>query len=84
MSLVTLVAWFGPAVYMQSVGPSVLAVLVVCLVVQLAILGISVVLSKRTLAWPFDDGTTRPGRIRKCTLVPNTTFRKADIPRACG
>ena len=50
MSLVTLVAWFGPAVYMESVGPSVLAVLVVCLVVQLAILSISFFLSKSTLA----------------------------------
>ena len=50
MSLVTFVAWFGPAVYMKSVGPSVLAVLVVCLVVQLAILSISLFLSKRTLA----------------------------------
>ena len=50
MSLVTFVAWFGPAVYMESVGPSVLAVLVVCLVVQLAILSISLFLSKRTLA----------------------------------
>jgi hypothetical protein len=35
---------------MESVGPSVLAVLVVCLVVQLAILSISLFLSKRTLA----------------------------------
>jgi hypothetical protein len=50
MSLVTFVAWFGPAVFMESVGPSVLAVLVVCLVVQLAILSISLFLSKRTLA----------------------------------
>jgi hypothetical protein len=50
MSLVTFVAWFGPAVYMESVGPSVLAVLVVCLVVQLAILSISLLLSKRTVA----------------------------------
>jgi hypothetical protein len=50
MSLVTSVAWFGPAVYLQSVGPSVLAAIVVCLVLQLAILSISIVLSKRTLA----------------------------------
>jgi hypothetical protein len=50
MSLVTFVAWFGPAVYTQSVGPAVLAVLVVCLVVQLAILSFSLFLSKRTLA----------------------------------
>ncbi len=50
MSLVTFVAWFGPAVYMESVGPSVLAFLVVCLVVQLAILSISLFLSRRTLA----------------------------------
>ena len=50
MSLVTFVAWFGPAVYMKSVGPAVLAVLVVCLVVQLAILSISLFLPKRTLA----------------------------------
>jgi hypothetical protein len=50
MSLVTFVAWFGPAVYMQSVGPAVLAVLVLCLVVQLVILSISVVRSKRSLA----------------------------------
>lgn len=49
MSLVTFVAWFGP-VYMESVGPSVLAVLVVGLAVQLAILSIGFVLSKRTLA----------------------------------
>jgi hypothetical protein len=50
MSLVTFVAWFGPAVYMESVGPSVLAVLIVGLIVQLSILSISLVLSKRTLA----------------------------------
>jgi hypothetical protein len=50
MSLVTFVAWFGPAVYTESVGPLVLAVLVVCLVVQLAILSVSLFLSKRTLA----------------------------------
>jgi hypothetical protein len=50
MSLVTFVAWFGPAVYMESVGPSVLAVLIVCLIVQLSILSISLFLSKRTLA----------------------------------
>jgi hypothetical protein len=50
MSLVTFVAWFGPAVYMESVGASILAFLVVCLVVQLAILSISFFLSKRTSA----------------------------------
>ncbi len=50
MSLVTFVAWFGPAVYVEAVGPSVLAVLVVCLIVQLSILSISISLSKRTLA----------------------------------
>jgi hypothetical protein len=50
MSLVTFVAWFGPAVYMESVGPSVLAVLIVCLIVQLSILSISLFLSKRILA----------------------------------
>ncbi len=50
MSLVTLVAWFGPAVYMKSVGPSDLAVLVVGLVVQLGILNIEFVLSKGALA----------------------------------
>ncbi len=50
MSLVTFVAWFGPEVYMKSVGPSLLAVLVICLVAQLAILSISVFLSKCTLA----------------------------------
>lgn len=50
MSLVTFVAWFGPAVYMESVGPSDLAVLIVCLIVQLSILSISLFLSKRTLA----------------------------------
>jgi hypothetical protein len=37
---------------MKSVSPSVLVVLVVCLVVQLAILSIGFVLSKRT---PFLD-----------------------------
>jgi cytochrome c assembly protein len=50
MSLVTFVAWFGPAVYMESVGPSVVAVLVVGLIVQLSILSISLFLSKTTLA----------------------------------
>jgi hypothetical protein len=50
MSLVTFVAWFGPAVYMQAVGPAVLVMFVLCLVVQLAILSASVVISKRTLA----------------------------------
>lgn len=50
MSLVTFVAWFGPAVYMKSVGPVLLAVLIVCLVVQLAILSISLFLPKGTLA----------------------------------
>jgi hypothetical protein len=50
MSLVTSLAWFGPAVYMKSIGPTLLAVLVVCLVVQLAILSISLFLPKRTLA----------------------------------
>jgi hypothetical protein len=50
MSLVTFVAWFGPAVYMKSVGPSVLAVLVVCVIAQLAILSISIFLPRRTLA----------------------------------
>jgi hypothetical protein len=47
MNLVTFVAWAGPKVYMELVGPSVLAGLVVCLVVQLAILSISLFLSKR-------------------------------------
>jgi hypothetical protein len=50
MSLVTLVAWIGPAVYLKSVGPSVFAVLVAGLIVQLAVLSIRFVLSKRTLA----------------------------------
>lgn len=50
MSLVTFVACFGPAVTMESVGPAGLTMLVVCLVVQLAILTISFFLPKRTLA----------------------------------
>ncbi len=50
MSLVTFIAWFGPTVYMESSGPAVLALFVVCLVVQLAILSIGFVLSKRALA----------------------------------
>ena len=50
MSLVTLIAWFGPAVYIESVGPVALAALVVGLVVQLAILSVSLFLPKRTLA----------------------------------
>lgn len=50
MSLVTFVAWFGPAVYMEPVGQSVLAFLIVCLIVQLSILSISLFLSKTTLA----------------------------------
>lgn len=50
MSLVTFVAWFGPAVYLESVGPSVLAVLIAGLIVQLSILSISLILSKRTIA----------------------------------
>lgn len=44
MSLVTFVAWFGPPVYTKSVGTSVLAVLCVCLFVQLAILSLSLFL----------------------------------------
>ena len=50
MSLVTFGAWVGPAMYMKSLGPFFLAVLVVCLVVQLAILSVSPFLSKRALA----------------------------------
>jgi hypothetical protein len=50
MSLVTFVAWFGPVVYVQPVARSVLALLVVCLIVQLSILSISRFLPKRRLA----------------------------------
>lgn len=44
MSLVTFVAWFGPAVYRKDVGPVALALLGVALFVQLSILSISFVL----------------------------------------
>jgi hypothetical protein len=50
MSLVTCVAWLWPLVYMEPVGQYVLALLIVCLMVQLSILSASVFLSKRGLA----------------------------------
>jgi hypothetical protein len=50
MSLVTFVAWFGPAVYSRPVGGSLQVVLAACLVGQLAVLTISLFLPKRTLA----------------------------------
>ena len=50
MSLVTFVAWFGPAVYLDDVGQSALIALVVAFIVQLAILSISFLLPKRALA----------------------------------
>ncbi len=48
MSLVTSVAWFGPAVYMESVGPPAIAILMVGLVVQLAILSTGFFIAKPT------------------------------------
>lgn len=50
MSLVTFVAWFGPAVYTEAVGQSALTLLAVCLVVQLAILSFSLFVPKHKLA----------------------------------
>jgi ABC-type transport system involved in cytochrome c biogenesis permease subunit len=50
MSLVTFVAWCGPAVYLKDVGPVALALLAVALFVQLSILSISFVLPKRCSA----------------------------------
>jgi ABC-type transport system involved in cytochrome c biogenesis permease subunit len=50
MSLVTFAAWFGPAVYSQAVGPGALALLGVCLAVQLAMLSASLLVPKRTFA----------------------------------
>ncbi len=50
MSLVTFVAWFGPAVYLNDVGPVALALLAVALFVQLSILSISFFLPKPCLA----------------------------------
>jgi hypothetical protein len=55
MSLVIFVAWFGPAVYADVVGGGVFAVLVVCLVVQLSILGISFFMTKRESAVRYAD-----------------------------
>jgi hypothetical protein len=39
-----------PAVYLESVGPSVFAVLVLCIFVQLAIVSLSLIVSEFTLA----------------------------------
>jgi hypothetical protein len=50
MSLVTFVAWFGPAVYSEAVGPLGLTLLGVCLVVQLAILSFSLFVPQQRLA----------------------------------
>jgi hypothetical protein len=50
MSLVTFVAWFGPVVDAAAVGQSAVTLLVVCLVVQLAILSFSLFVSKHKLA----------------------------------
>jgi hypothetical protein len=50
MSLVTFAAWFGPAVYSQAVGQSALTILIVCLVVQLAILSFSFFVPKARFA----------------------------------
>jgi hypothetical protein len=50
MSLVTFVAWFGPAVYREAVGQSALTLLAVCLFVQLAILSFSLFVPKHKLA----------------------------------
>jgi hypothetical protein len=50
MSLVTFSAWFGPAVYLDAVGPSALALLGVGLAVQLAMLAASLFVPQRTFA----------------------------------
>jgi hypothetical protein len=50
MSLVTFVAWFGPAVYLNDVGPLALALLAVALFVQLSILSISFFVPRTCLA----------------------------------
>lgn len=50
MSFVTFIAWFGPVVYEQAVGPFTLALIVVFLIVQLTILSMSLLLHKRKLA----------------------------------
>jgi hypothetical protein len=47
MSLVIVVAWFGPAVYLDGHGSAALISLVVCLMGQLAVLGASILVTKR-------------------------------------
>ncbi len=49
-SIVTFVAWVGPAVYLQELGAVTLAFLAVALVAQMALLGVSLFMSRRELA----------------------------------
>ncbi len=49
-SIVTFVAWVGPAVYLQELGAVTLAFLAVALVAQLSLLGVSLFMSDRELA----------------------------------
>ena len=49
-SIVTFVAWVGPMVYTQELGAIAVALLVVALVAQLSMLGVSLLLSSRELA----------------------------------
>jgi hypothetical protein len=50
LSIVTCLAWFGPLVYLQDHGAIAVAFLAVALVVQLAMLGVSLWLSGREFA----------------------------------
>jgi hypothetical protein len=49
MSLVTCAAWFGPAVYLETIGPAGIVLVAVALIAQLTILSISFVLPKQRL-----------------------------------
>jgi ABC-type transport system involved in cytochrome c biogenesis permease subunit len=50
MSLVTFAAWFGPAVYSETVGQFAITLLAICLVAQLAILSFSLFVPNQSLA----------------------------------
>ena len=46
LSIVTFVAWFGPPVYMQELGAIAVAFLVVALIAQLSLFGVSLLLAR--------------------------------------
>jgi Cytochrome C assembly protein len=50
LSIVTFLAWFGPPVYMHELGVTAVAFLIVALVAQLSMLGVSLLLPGRELA----------------------------------